>query len=80
MDIKAGNYYIDNEENIYKCISTYGSERYSEAVMHLQGDLNGQTNYFFVFYRNLYAWVDRECPDFKLMDEVLYYPHVVNKN
>ncbi len=75
--MRVGAYYVDNEENIYKCLAIYSNHHYSEAVMQLTGDLSSQASFYFVFYRSNYAWVDRENPDYKLMEETYIFPSLV---
>jgi hypothetical protein len=77
-NVEVGKYYIDNEETIYKCVAYHTTGHYSEAVLQLQGHLESQANFFFVFYKAHYAWVDRENPDYKLMDEVAIFPSLVS--
>ncbi len=79
MDIKLHCFYEDNESNIYRCIALKaGKNGYAEAVMEMQGNEVGYSTLFYsVFYRSHYSWQDRECPEFRLVCEVFYTPHVV---
>jgi hypothetical protein len=78
MDIYLGKFYADNEDNIYRCIAlASGPDGYAEAVMKLEGYSGTTTIMFCVFYRSHYAWMDRENPDYRLSEEVDYFPHVV---
>ena len=74
---QVGKHYMDNEENVYKCIATMTKGPYSEAVMQLTGRLESQAAFYFVFYCSQYAWLDRENPDFKLLEEVEIFPSLV---
>ena len=79
MELEVGKFYIDNDECVYRCIamSNIRGGAYQEAVLKLEGYENTNAIIFCVFYRSHYAWCDRENPDFKLVEEVEYFPHVV---
>ena len=77
MELEVGKFYIDNDENVYRCVAiATGQGAYVEAVLRLEGYTSG-SYIFAVFYRSHYAWLDRENPDFRLTEEVEYYPHSV---
>lgn len=79
MDLVLHGFYVDQEENIYRCIALKaGKNGYAEAVMEMQGNEVGHSTLFYsVFYRSHYCWLDRENPEFRLTEEVYYTPHVV---
>jgi len=79
MEPEVGRFYMDNEENVYLCLHRARSNRtYEECVMMLQGhNLGGNAYVYCVFYRTNYAWLDRENPEFRLIEEVDYYPHMI---
>jgi len=79
MDLVLHRFYEDNEENIYRVIALKaGKDGYAEAVLEIQGESYSSTTLLFsVFYRSHYAWMDRECPEFRLVSEVCYTPHLV---
>lgn len=80
MELEVGKFYIDNEEIVYRCVAVATAERgYTEAVMRLEGYTSG-SYIFAVFYRSHYAFLDRENPDFRLVEEVEYYPHSVRES
>lgn len=81
MEVRLNCFYEDNETNIYRCIAIkLGADGYTEAVMEMMGDVSNSTLLFSVFYRNNWAYVDRECPEFRLTEEVYYTPHVVRSS
>lgn len=75
MIITPGKYYLDNDDNVYKCLVVKSLGDYTEAVMEIMGE--DLALIYAVFYRTNWAWLDRECPDFKLIEEVEYFPSVV---
>ena len=78
MDLILHRFYTDNEENVYRVIALKaGKDGYAEAVLEMQGEFTHSSLFFSVFYRSHYAWLDRENPEFRLTEEVLYTPHVV---
>jgi hypothetical protein len=81
MEVRLHCFYSDQEENIYRCIAIKrGAEGYTEVVMEMMGDVSNSTLLFSVFYRNNWAYQDRENPEFRLTEEVFYTPHVVRSN
>lgn len=76
MIVQVGRYYMDSDDAVFRCIAVHESNAYSEAVMEYMGAANMGTRYA-IFYRNHFAWMDRENPDFRLTDEVDYVPRVV---
>jgi hypothetical protein len=68
---------MDSDDAVFRCIALNESDAYSEAVMEYQGVASLGTKYA-IFYRNHFAWMDRENPDFRLVEEVDYYPRVVD--
>jgi hypothetical protein len=76
MELQIGSFYIDNDEVVYRCIALRGTPVYAEAVMEVMGDTSN-TMLFCVFYRSNWAWMDRESPDYRLVEEVEYFPHLV---
>jgi hypothetical protein len=77
MNIVPNSYYMDNDEVVYKCLVVKTTGDYSEAVLEVQGETSAGTFLYAVFYRANWAWIDRENPDFRLTEEVEYYPRVV---
>lgn len=81
MNVQIGKFYEDNDENVYRCIALkQGPDSYMEAVMEVQGYADNtvtSTLLYCIFYFVHYAWLDRENPDFKLTQEVEYFPHIV---
>lgn len=77
MILRVGGFYLDNDEVLYECIALRESDRYSEAVMRVMGEPGCSYMYYAIFYRNHWAWMDRECPDFRLVEEVDYFPRMV---
>lgn len=77
MDLVIGKHYIDNDETPYKCIAIKQAEGYSEAVMELVGSPEFGTLFYAIFYRSNWAWLDRENPDFRLVEEIEFFPQGV---
>jgi hypothetical protein len=77
MILRVGGFYMDNDEVLYECIALKESDKYSEAVMRVLGDAGNNYMYYSIFYRNHWAWCDRENCDFRLTEEVEYVPRIV---
>ena len=77
MNLIPGSYYIDNDEVVYKCLVVKSTGDYSETVMEVQGEIGAGTFLYAIFYRSNWAWIDRENPDFRLTEEVNYFPSLV---
>lgn len=75
LELEVGHHYLDNDDTVFRCLAVRIGSSYSEAVLEAVGDVGMPM--FAIFYRSNYAWLDRENPDFKLMEEVDYFPSVV---
>lgn len=77
MILRVGMFVIDNDEVLYEVIALTESDKYSEAVLKVMGEPGFNYMYYSIFYRANWAWLDRENPDFRLVEEVDYVPRVV---
>ncbi len=79
MNVRIGGFYMDNDDVVYEVIALTETVKYSEAVCKVVGHPEASYMHYAIFYRNNWAWCDRENPDFRLTDEVDYVPRVVSK-
>jgi hypothetical protein len=70
-------YVMDSDEVVYQVIHLTESNGYSEAVLKVQGESANHALHYSIFYRTNWAWLDRENPDFRLVEIVDYFPMVV---
>lgn len=78
MILRVGMFVIDNDDVLYEVVALTETDRYSEAVCKVMGSPEAAYMHYAIFYRSNWAWLDRESPDFRLIEEVEYFPRVVN--
>lgn len=80
MILQVGMFVEDNDEVVYEVIALRETDRYSEAVCKVLGAPGAEYMFYAIFYRNNWAWIDRENPDFRLVGEVDYIPRIVHED